>query len=292
MAATRLGVFFRLLIATLVWACLAPVGLAAQSCLGDASPAAPRFSVAVVPQLPAADLHRAWAPALERIGRTTGHCYDLVLTKTIPEFEELFSKGTPDFAFLNPYHQVMAHARQGYRPLVADTTRLTGILVVRRDSKAQSLKDLNGQTLAFPAPNAFAASLLMRAILSREGVNIQADYVKTHNNVYRSVLQGGHAAGGGVNNTLEREPEALQQQLRVLYETPGFSPHPISAHPRVASSAAAALQKAVLGLQSSEDGLKMLDEIQMPKPRVVTQQADYQPLVELRLETFVVKARK
>lgn len=283
---------FALALAGLCFWTLSPsVGRAAAPCLGDSAAQAPRYSVAVVPQLPAADLHRAWAPALDRIGRTTGHCYDLVLTKTIPEFEELFLKGTPDFAFLNPYHQVMAHARQGYRPLVADTTRLTGILVVRKDSKLQSLKDLNGQSIAFPAPNAFAASLLMRAILARDGVSTQADYVKTHNNVYRSVVQGGHIAGGGVNNTLEREPEALQQQLRVLYETPGFSPHPLSVHPRVDAAAAGALQKTVLGLQSSEEGRRLLDEIQMPKPRVVSQQADYQPLVDLRLESFVVRSK-
>ncbi|MEY4014228.1 MAG: hypothetical protein RLZZ290_1092 [Pseudomonadota bacterium] len=263
----------------------------AQGCFGDQSAKAPRLSVAVVPQLPAADIHRAWAPVLDRVGRQVGHCYDLVLTKTIPDFEALFLKGTPDFAFLNPYHQVMAHARQGYKPLVADTTPLTGILVVRQDSTVRSLKDLQGQSVAFPAPNAFAASLLMRAILAREGVAIQADYVKTHNNVYRSVVQGGHAGGGGVNNTLEREPDALKQQLRVLYETPGFSPHPFSVHPRVDAGLASAVQAALLSLSASDDGRTLLNAIQMPRPRVVTQQADYKPLSDLRLETFVVQAK-
>ncbi|MEY2775904.1 MAG: hypothetical protein RLY30_2 [Pseudomonadota bacterium] len=288
----RIERLVRLLSGLMAASLFAGTASASQACLGDASPSASRFSVAVVPQLPAADLHRAWAPVLERVGRSTNQCFDLVLTKTIPEFEALFLKGTPDFAFLNPYHQVMAHAKQGYKPLVADTTPLTGILVVRKDSKAKGLKDLNGQSIAFPAPNAFAASLLMRAILAREGVTVQSEYVKTHNNVYRSVLQGGHAAGGGVNNTLEREPEALREQLRVLYETPGFSPHPLSVHPRVQPAAAAAVQKAILALQGSEEGRKLLDEIQMPKPRLVSQQADYQPLADLKLETFVVRGNK
>lgn len=262
-----------------------------QPCLGDGAAAAPRFSVAVVPQFPAAELYKAWAPLLERVGKQAGHCYDLVLNKSIPEFEDLVLKGIPDFAFMNPYHQVMAHARQGYRPLVADSTPLTGILVVRQDSSVKSMRELNGKTLAFPAPNAFAASLLMRAILARDGIAIQPDYVKTHNNVYRTVVQGTHSAGGGVNNTLEREPDALRQQLRVLYETPGFSPHPLSAHPRVSAGVAGALQKAVLGLQSTPEGRTMLDDVQMPKPRTVTQQADYQPLTDLKLEQFVVRSK-
>ena len=272
-------------------AAFAQAPLQAQGCLGDRSSKAPRFSVAVVPQLPAADLHRAWAPVLDRVGRQVGHCYDLLLTKSIPDFESLFLRGTPDFVFLNPYHQVMAHARQGYKPLVADTTMLTGILVVRQDSKIKSVKDLHGQAVAFPAPNAFAASLLMRALLAKEGVSIQADYVKTHNNVYRSVVQGGHASGGGVNNTLEREPEALKQQLRVLYESPGFSPHPLSVHPRVDSGAANSVQSAFLSLKGSEEGSALLNAIQIPRPRVVSQQADYQPLSDLKLETFVVRAQ-
>jgi phosphonate transport system substrate-binding protein len=55
--------------------------------------------------------------------------------------------------------------------------------------------------LAFPSPNAFAASLITRATLSQRGIDIKPLYVKTHSNVYRSVLQADVVAGGAVNNT-------------------------------------------------------------------------------------------
>jgi hypothetical protein len=35
----------------------------------------------------------------------------------------------------------------------------------------------------------------------------------------------------------------------------------------------------------------MLDDVQMPKPRTVTHQADYQPLTDLKLEQFVVRSK-
>lgn len=282
---------FLIIVAALPVAALGQTLTGQTACLGEMSAKAPRYTVAVVPQMPAADLHRAWAPLLDQVGRRVGHCYDLILTKNIPDFETLFLKGTPDFVFLNPYHQVMAHARQGYRPLLADKTPLTGILVVRQDSPVRQLKDLQGQKLAFPAPNAFAASLLMRALLAKQGVAVQADYVKTHNNVYRAVVQGAHAAGGGVNNTLEREPEALRQQLRVLYESPGFSPHPLAVHPRIDADHAKSVQSAFMSLTATDEGRALLNGVQMPEPRLVSQQADYQPLADLKLESFVVRAQ-
>lgn len=129
---------------------------------------------------------------------------------------------------MNPYHQVMV--RQRYQPLVGDgATLLRGILAVRRDSPITSLQQLNGAMIAFPSPNAFAASLLIRAHLRQQGVAFTPVYLKTHSNVYRAVAIDQVGAGGGVNNTLQREPVELRERLRVLFTTPGYPAHPFSA---------------------------------------------------------------
>lgn len=52
------------------------------------------------------------------------------------------------------------------RQEVGQRTGQCFVLVVRKDSAVRRLADLNGATGAFPAPNAFAASLLPRALLA------------------------------------------------------------------------------------------------------------------------------
>lgn len=270
-----------------VWGGAVLGGVTAQAdCLGDAaSPVV--LKIAVVPQLPPAELYAHWAPLLEKLGNTGHWCFQLQLQRSIPDFEAEMLAGKPDLAFMNPYHQVMAHKRAGYRPLVADSTLLTGIVVVRKNSPVQKLEDLRDKTLAFPAPNSFAATLLPRALMAQKGIPIQVQFVKTHTNVYRSVQINDTAAGGGVNNTLKREPDVLQQELRVLYETPGFRAHPLSAHPRVPTAVQAALRQAFVALAEQAEGRVLLDKIQMPRPQAVDYAKDYLPLERLGLESFV-----
>ena len=170
-----------------------------------------------MPQFTALEIHKTWTPLLDKLSQATKLKFELKVAPSIPAFEQAIFKGEADFAFMNPYHEVVAKHKQGYIPLIRDATPLEGILLVKKDDPIQSLAELNGKEVAFPAPNAFAASLYIRAILAQQGINISPRYVKTHSNVYRSILVGDTIAGGGVNNTLQRETEEIKQQLRVLY---------------------------------------------------------------------------
>lgn len=261
-------------------------------CLGD--PKAPKVhEVHVVPQLTPSVLLANWAPLLEQLGRLSGLCFELRIASNIPDFENNLLAGEPDFAFVNPFHAVMAKKAQGYLPLVVDSKeRLSGILTVRVDSSIKSIRELDGKTIALPAPNAFAASLLIRSWLAQQGIRIQPRYVKTHGNVYRAVIIGDVVAGGGVNNTLEREAPSVREQLRVLYETPGYAPHPLMAHPRVNPQLREAVIAGLIKLGESESGRKLLDDIQIPSPMRASYARDYAPLESLQLEKFVVQHEK
>ena len=258
------------------------------TCLGD--PKASRtFKVSVVPQLPPSVVYARWAPLLDHLGRQTGQCFELTVPETIPAFEAQLFKGSPDFAFANPYHAVMAKRRQGYLPLLIDgRQRLSGLLVVRADSPVRDIRELHGREVAFPAPNAFAASLLLRAHLAEQGIRPQPHYVTSHANIYRAVVMGAVVAGGGVNNTLQREEPALRANLRVLYETPGYAPHPFLAHARVPAKVREALLAKLLALARDGVGQPLLDAVQIPQPVRADYQRDFAPLESLGLDKFVV----
>ena len=258
------------------------------ACLGDKS-ASKEMSVVIVPQLPRAITYAKWAPILEYVGQKSGQCFNLDIPETIPAFEKLLFKGEPDFAFVNPYHEVIAKKRKGYIPLFIDgKTKLTGILVVRANSPIKKIQELQGMEVAFPAPNAFAASLLIRSELARQGVFIKPRYLKTHATAYRAVALGDVVGAGGVNNTLQREEQALKESLRIIYETSGYAPHPFVANPRVPLKLRNSVTEAFISLTASEPGRRLLEEVQIPQPIPSDFQRDFAPLEKLKLEKFVV----
>jgi phosphonate transport system substrate-binding protein len=258
------------------------------ACLGEQN-TTKTYTFDVVPQLTAAKIYTTWSPLLQRVGQETSLCFELRVSATIPEFEQKLLKGEPDFVYLNPYHAVLANQKKKYQPLLADSEDLlTGILVVRTDSSIKSLDDLKGKNVTFPAPNAFAASLLIRAELAKKKIDINPVFVKTHSNVYRSVISKDAIAGGGVNNTLDNEALEVRQQLRVLFETPGYTPHPIVTHPSVPAAVRERFLKAMLKLTQDEEGRKLLDGVSLNKPQAVTYAKHYKPLESLQLEKFLV----
>ena len=249
------------------------------------------YTFAVVPQYPPAAIKRDWGPFIERVSRDAGVALKLQFYKSIPDFEQEIHEGIPDFVYLNPYHAVMAKKAQGYIPLVRDgENQLVGIIVVDKDSDFTSVEDLNGKTIVFPSPNAFAASLYMRALLTtQEKIKFTPKYVITHSNVYKHVLAGMAAAGGGVNKTLENAPQELRDELRIIYRTPPVVSHPIAVHPRVPLSVRKAVVNALLKLNEDAGADGLLKAVGIEKIVRAYYERDYGPIERLGLEKYVVK---
>lgn len=265
------------------------LSFAAQAaCLGDTQ-AGKSYAFDVVPQFTASKIFSTWAPLLQRVGKASGLCFELRVAANIPDFEHVLLKGEADFAFVNPYHAVLANQKKKYQPLLADgQDLLTGILVIRKDSGITSIDALKGQQVAFPAPNSFAASLLIRAELARKNLQIQPVFVKTHTNVYRAVIAQDMRAGGGVNNTLNSESPEVKDKLVVLYETQAYHPHPVVTHPRVAAEVRTRFLKAVLELTQDAEGQKMLEGVNISHPQTVNYAQHYKVLESLKLDKFLV----
>lgn len=267
---------------------LSLAGLAGSASAADKS--SPELLLAVVPQLAPTEMHAHWAPFSKRLAREIGTPIRLQVFSTMTDFEQSFQTGEPDLVYLNPYQQVVARRARGYVPLVREGLgNLSGMLVVARDGPIRALEDLQDKTIVFPDPNAFGASLYMRALLTeRHGLRFTATYVNTHSNVYRHVLTGLAAAGGGINVSLRQEPPEAREALRVLYETPSVAPHPLSAHPRVPAELRAAVTRSVLKMAGDDAGRALLAEVNLRAPVTADYARDYGVLERLKLEKYYV----
>ncbi len=245
------------------------------------------YTLSVVPQFTPVDIGLRWSPILAYLEKEAGVSLQLRVMEHIPKFESDFLAGVPDFVFLNPWHAVMAMKAHGYVPLVRGGDLLNGILVVDRNSPIKRLADLDDKTLAFPSPNAFGASLYLRALLAeKENITFRTTYVGTHQNVYRHVLLGEAAAGGGVGATLDKEPAGMRSRLTVLYTTPGVPSHPLAAHPRVPAEASERLTAALLKLDRDPAGRKLLAAVELDRTQTADYARDYAPLEKLKLGQY------
>ena len=217
------------------------------------------YTVGVVPQQSASKLAKSWGPLLKYVSDQIGIKLRFATAPNIPEFEKRLANGEYDFSYMNPYHYTVFSAKPGYKALMnAQDKRIKGILVVRKDSNINSLEELDGQKLAFPSPAAFAASILTRGEFSQRNIAITPVYVSSHDSTYLSVVKGLYPAGGGVVRTLNALSPEIKEQLRILWTTPGYTPHAIAAHPDMDADIAEKFTLSMIDLNNSEAGKKLL----------------------------------
>jgi len=244
----------------------------------------------VVPQFDARRIQSIWQPVLDALEKQSGHHFELIGSPSIPEFEKQFLAGDFNFAYMNPYHLIKAHESQGYMPLVRDVGRMMfGIVVVRKDSPIQDVKELDGKSVAFPAPNALGAALIPRTEFGEiYKINIQPEYVRSHSSVYLNVVTGQTVAGGGVQKTLQKQPANIRDALKIIYETPQVAPHPIAVHPRVDKVTRDKVRQAFLQLGNTPEGRELLAKIPMKQVGQATLE-DYARLKQMGLDKYYVQ---
>lgn len=219
------------------------------------------LSFGVVPQQAANKLARNWGPVFAHLSAEAGIKIKFATAPNIPEFERRLAAGEYDFAYMNPYHYTVFGDKPGYIALAKQANKaIMGILVARKDADLKQLTDLSG-ALAFPAPAAFAASILTRSALHTDGVAFTPQYVKSHDSVYMSVAKGLFPAGGGVMRTFNNTDPKIRDQLQIFWRSPKYTPHAIAAHPRLSQSVIENVQIAMLKMADTAEGKELLKAI-------------------------------
>ena len=220
------------------------------------------ISIGVVPQQNASKLAKIWRPILRHLSEETGYKFQFRTAPSIPIFEERVAEGKYDIAYMNPYHYTEFSKKPGYRAFAkAKNKSIRGIIVVRKDSDIKQLSDFDQQTMAFPAPADFAASILPRAQLALNNIYVTPKYVSSHDSVYLSVARGIYAGGGGVKRTLATVSPEIRDQLKVLWTTEPFTSHPLAAHPRLSKETVEIIATAMLNMENTDAGRSLLKQL-------------------------------
>ncbi|MBJ6750247.1 phosphate/phosphite/phosphonate ABC transporter substrate-binding protein [Geomonas anaerohicana] len=233
------------------------------------------YTLAIVPNLPAVTLHKNWTPIAEYLSRELGVKVQLKLYDKITTFLEETKAGNADFMYAAPNMFYLAYQKQKYIPLVRGSNMLRGQVFVRKDSPFTKVKDLEGKTIAIVGPKNVCSVITRHALLSGQNIDFNVSYGGSTINVAKSVLVGKADAGATLDSSMMEDAPEMQREFRVLMQTDKIAPHPFSAHPRIPKQVRDAVTTALLNLDKSEQGRKMLETAKLAKPVKADYKRDY-----------------
>lgn len=237
----------------------------------------------IVPHQSPATLAARWQPLLTLLSNVLNGHFHFGTAATVTDFEERCINGNYDYAFMNSLLFLEARGKQGYKPLARLADPLTGVLVAPR-AGPDNLAAYHNQVIAFPAPRAFGATLLVRSRLDEEKLKYSVTYYGTHESGYRAVAKGQVAASGGVLRTFLQLPAEIRDQLKIIVRTKSVLPHVLAVHPRVPQQEADKVRKFLLGLHRSKTGQAALDSLRIKRFQQ-TRLSEYRSLETLRRAT-------
>lgn len=241
----------------------------------------------VVPQQSPERLAKLWTPIIQRISDISGVDIKFTTARDIPTFEERLAAGEYDIAYMNPYHYVVFSKKPGYEAIAKQQDKtIKGVIVAKVGSGIKTIDDLDNTRLAFPAPAAFAATILPRAELKRHGISYTPMYVSSHDSVYLNVSKGFFPAGGGIMRTLNNMQENVTSQLITIWETQDYTPHAIAVHPTFNEHLKHKILDALIVLNHDEQGRDLLRTINF-KGFEAAVNHDWDDVRSLELETLM-----
>lgn len=197
------------------------------------------ITLGVVPQQSPLKLSKKWSKITDYLQEETGLNIVFKTKNSIPKFEDELYKGSYDISYMNPYHFTVANRTQGYEALVRADKQIIGILLAKNTEFVFTKENLKGKTFLFPAPNAFAATLLTKYELKQKydfDVDNEARvlYVNSHDSVYKGIARDVGDLGSGIIRTYNNFKSLKDKDmLNVVYKTEKYPSHPIAYHPQM-----------------------------------------------------------
>ena len=262
--------------------------------LFNTSALAEDFNFYALPAMTNAKVYDVWTPLIAKVNETAKLDIRLVVPQNIMDFEAALNAQTPDFAFVSPHQVLIGKKLKAYEPILLEGGEpIIGMILVRKDSPIQKLEELDKKLVGFPMPNSLCGSVLLRRMLiEKHKTNIESKFLMHHSNVYRSVLRGEVIAGGGINKTFHQEPSEIQNELRVLYQTPPFASFAIIVHNRVSKEIKDKVVKYFQELPNFPELTGFMKSAMMTKPVPTDYNKDFKPIEDMHLERFLIKDPK
>lgn len=231
------------------------------------------------------DKETAWQRTINLLEQQSRLDIEIEYPTGLLDFELKLAKGYYDLAYISPIQFASFNTRNGYKAVAKRKAQpLRGLVVIRADNTAvQSLRDLKGQTMVFPGLLDFESSIAPRVSLHKLSIPYIPEITKDAETAYQQVLDGMAPSAAGSRISFQSLPPPKQQQLKIIWDTPGFTPYAFAAHTRVPVYSLIRLQKALVGLTKSDTGRELLPLIHASNGFEVAKDSDWHDVRDIDL---------
>lgn len=235
------------------------------------------LQVAIAAVISPTETLASYSELLDYLSARLNHPVELVQRATYGEVNELLRQGKVDLALICTLAYVEGKEQFGLEviaaPQVAGRAVYYSYLLVPFSSPAQRLEDLEGGVFAFTDPLSTTGHLVPEYWLSMLKRRPEEFFRKTiftysHDRAIRAVadrLVDGAAVDHLVYEAKVEQDPALAQRVRVIRKSDPFGTPPVVVGPNVAPAVKQAVTEVLLGMDSDEEGARILRQLRVER---------------------------
>ncbi len=188
-------------------------------------------------------------------------------------FEKKLFSGYFHFALPNPYQTIIA-IQNGYKVFgkMGDDESFRGIILLRKDSKINTVKDLRGETVSYPAPTALAATIMPQWFFYQHGLNINQDITNSYVGSQESSIMNVYLGKSAAASTwlppwrafVKQKPQ-IADELQIKWQTDPLPNNALVAREDIPKELVDKVGQLVFSLHTNERGRKILKAMELSR---------------------------
>lgn len=225
------------------------------------------FYFGIVPRDNPRASYERYQPLVDYLSAETGEKIELQLQTNYKDVVNSLGKGKTSFAILGPLTYLEAYKRYGASPIARSKTArgemfYRSVIVTNLDGSIQELSELVDKRFAFAAVWSTSGNLIPRYMLAWSGIHL--DNLKGYHNfnyhgsVAKKILSNQYDAGAIRYSVAEKY---LPYGLKIIATSDPIPTGPVVASPKAPYETIKKIQKALLKMAKTQDGLAVLKKL-------------------------------
>lgn len=221
------------------------------------TPAAPAFTIGVLPNVSARLILSSYQPMREYFERELKQRVEIATAPDFRSFSEQTLKGEYQMVIIAPNLGRVAQLDAQWEPLAIYEPGIPGVAVSLASNANNSPSQLKGKALALANPQSLVALVGMQW-LRTQGMQVGSDFntvVAANDDSLGAMLRSGETPWAIMSmGEFRAKPEAMRQSLRIVHEfarLPGFY---VMGNPKLAPPVRQRLRSLMLQFPATEDG--------------------------------------
>ena len=228
-----------------------------------------------------------WIQIFKHIENESGLSIQFEPASSQLDFELKLAKSYYDLAMVSPMQFNAFRDSPGYQAILKRKSQpIRSIIFVKKNGGIKSFSKLRDSIIAFPNPLNFESSIVPRESLKRLKFNIIPQFLPSEDAVYKEVIREQYIAGAGTHENFLAQGIEIRNSLRIIWDSPGFSPHAFVAHPSVSFLSLVKLKRAFVSMIKDENAKRLLPYIFVDNGFEVARNSDWDEVQLIDLEAL------